>query len=100
MHHLQRKGLNLQVDAGDLRAAFLLMAAGALAELGKADMPVLAQFQPGGDQHAVDVHAGLALELEEHAHRACIVSAAAQNPAATAENCTRENLDQIGRAHV
>jgi hypothetical protein len=71
-----------------------MMAARALAELGKADVPALAQFQPGGDHHAVNIHAGLPLELEQHAHRAGIVGAAAQHPAAAAENCAGERLHQ------
>ncbi len=70
------------------------MAAGALAEFGKANMPALAQFQPGGDQHTVNIYAGLPLELEQHVHRAGIVGAAAQNPSAAAENCACESLDQ------
>ncbi len=40
------KGLNLQIDAGNLRAAIPLLAARALAQLGQADVPVLAEFQP------------------------------------------------------
>ena len=51
-------------------SAICWLAARALAEFGKADMPALAQFQPGGNQHAVNIHAGLPLELEQHAHRA------------------------------
>ena len=82
-----RKGLDFEIDAGDLRAAILLVAAGALAKLGEADVPVLAQFEAGGNEHAVDVEAGLALELEQHAHRAGVAGAAAQNPAAAAEDC-------------
>jgi hypothetical protein len=54
--------LNLQVDVGDLRAALLWMAEGALAKLGKPDMPALAQFHPGCDQDAVNIHTGPAFE--------------------------------------
>ena len=44
----------------------MCVAAGTLAKLGKADMAVLAQLQAGGNQHAVNIHTGLTLELEEH----------------------------------
>ncbi len=97
VHHLHRKGLNLKVDAGNLSAAIMMVVASALAELCKANMPALAQFQPGCDQHTVDIHAGLPLELEQHAHRAGIVCATAQNPAAAAENRACESLDQPRR---
>ena len=94
MQHLNRKGLDLQVDAGDLAAAILLVAAGALAEFGEADMPALAQLQAGGDHDAVDIDAGLPLELEEHVHGAGIVCAAAEDPSATAEDRAGQDLNQ------
>ena len=97
MHQLDGKGLDLQVDAGNLGAAILLVAAGALAEFGKADVPALAQFQAGGDHHAVNIDAGLPLKLEQHIHGAGIVCSAAENPAATTQDCAGESLDQARR---
>src|ERR1039457_2922419 len=91
--HLYRKCLYLEIDAGNLLAAIPLVVAGALAEFGEADVPALAQFQPRGNQDDIDFHTDPALELNEHAHRAGIVCASAQNPAAAAENCAREGLD-------
>lgn len=97
MHHLDREGLDLQVDAGYLRAALLGMVAGALAEFGKADMPVLAQFQAGGDQYAVYIYTCLTLKLEEHRDRAGFVRSTAEHPTAATENGTGEGLDQAAR---
>ena len=59
-----------------------MVAAGALAKFGKADMAALAQFQSGRDQYAVDIDAGLAFELKQHVDCSGIVGAAAQHPAA------------------
>src|ERR1035437_10956323 len=93
LHHLDGGGLDLQVDAGNIGTALLLVVAGALAEFSKTDVPALAQFQAGGDHHAVNINAGLPLELEQHIHGAGIVCSAAENPAATAEDCAGEGLD-------
>ena len=60
------KGLDLEIDAGDFLSATVPVPARALAELSKADMPVLAQFQSSRDQHAVDINACLPLKLEQH----------------------------------
>jgi hypothetical protein len=46
LHQLDGKGLDFQIDAGNFRAAILLMAAGALAEFGKANVPVLLSSSP------------------------------------------------------
>src|SRR6185437_17182322 len=58
------KRLNFQIDAGDFRSAFALLVAGALAQFGEAQMAGLAELDSGGDEDAVDIDAGLALELE------------------------------------
>jgi len=92
--NLAGKGLDLQIDAGNLGAAILLVAACTQAEFGKADVPTLAQLQAGGDQHAVNLNAGLALEFKQDGHRTGIVGATAENPAATAKNGSGEGLDQ------
>jgi len=68
-----------------------------LAELGKTDVSALAQLQSGGDHQAVNIHTSLALELEQHVHRAGVICAAAENPAATAQNCACEGLNQPRR---
>jgi hypothetical protein len=64
MRYFDREGLNLKVDAGDLRAAIANVAAGTLAKFGEPDMRALAQFEAGSDQHAVDFDASLAFEFE------------------------------------
>ena len=74
-----------------------LLAARALAKLREADVAALAEFQSRGDQNAVDVDAGLALKLEEHVHDPGVVCAAAQHPAATAEDRAGEGLDEARR---
>src|ERR1035438_5821831 len=70
------------------------MAAGALAELGKADVAALTQFQAGGDHDAVNIDADLALEFKQHIHGAGIACSAAEDPSATAQDCAGEGLDQ------
>jgi len=82
------------VRCWNLGAAILLVAAGALAEFSKANVTVLAQFQAGGNHHAVNIDAGLPLKLEQHIHGACIVCSAAENPAATTQDSAGEGLDQ------
>jgi hypothetical protein len=67
--------LDFKFDAGDLRAAVHLTAVSALTKLGDPDVTALVQVDPGGDQHAVDVKAGLSFELKQLVYYACIVGA-------------------------
>lgn len=94
LHHLYGKCLDLQVDAGNLGATILLVAAGALAELGKTKVPALVKFQAGCNHHTINIHAGLALEFEQHAYGSGIVCAAAENPAPAAQDGASEVLDE------
>ena len=91
------KGLNFEVDAGNLRAAIPLLAARALAQLGQADVPVLAEFQPRSNQDRVDVDAGLPLELEQHVDPPAVVCASAQYPSPAAKNRAGQQLNQPRR---
>lgn len=95
--HLDREGLNLEVDAGKVSAAFADAALGATAEFSEIDMAVLAEFKADADQDAVNVHAGLALEFEEHVDGARVIGAAAEHPTAAAEDGAGEGLDEAGR---
>ena len=82
VHRLDWKSLDFKVDAGDVGSAILMAVAGALAEFSKADVPVLTELQPGRNEDAVDVDAGLTFELEEHIDCSGIVGAAAEHPTA------------------
>jgi hypothetical protein len=97
MRHLHRKRLNFKIDAGNLRTAVSNLAARALAKFGEPDVSALAQFQAGGDQHAVNVDTRLAFKLKQHAHAACVVGAPAQDPAPATQNRPRERLDKPRR---
>lgn len=92
--HLHRIGLHFEVDTGDLVAAILLLRSSALAKLSKANMAILAEFNSGGDQHAVDIHASLTLELEQHVDQSGLVCSTAQNPPATTKDRTGEGADK------
>ena len=92
--HGRRKRLDFQIDAGDIAAAFLGVAARALAEFGETHVAVLVQLQAGGDEHAVDIEACLALEFEQHAHHAGVAGAAAEDPAAAAKDAAGECFHQ------
>jgi len=94
VYHLDGKGLDFEVDAGNFAAAILLVAAGALAEFCKSDVPALTQFQAGCNQYTVNLEASLALEFEKHADSAAIVCATAEDPAAAAQNRASESLYQ------
>ena len=89
-----RKGLDLEVHAGNLCAAVGLVIAGALAEFREADVAVLAEFKAGGDENAVDVHAGLALKLKQHGYGPGIVGAPAEHPTTAAQNSSGEDFDK------
>lgn len=67
---------------------------GALAKLSESDVAGLAQLDSGGDEHAVDVNARLALELEEHIYGAPVVGTAAQHPSPATENGSCERADE------
>lgn len=97
MDHFLREGLDFEVDAGDLSAAILLMAAGTLAKLGKADVAGLAEFETGGDEDAVDVNAGLAFEFKEHVDGSGVICATAEHPTAATQDCAREGVNQSSR---
>src|ERR1700676_3601366 len=86
-NHCGWEGLDFEIDAGDFVAAFLVMTAGALAEFSETDVAVLAEFDSSGNQDAVYVNAGLALEFEEHVDNAGVSGASAQDPSTTAEDC-------------
>ena len=73
------ESLNFQVNAGYLGATIAVLTAGALAELSEADMAGLAEFDSGGYEDAVNVDAGLALELEEHGDGSGVACAAAED---------------------
>src|SRR5580692_3984467 len=92
---LHGKCLYLKVDAGNLSATFLQLAARALAKFGESNMPGLTQVDSGGNQHTVNIHANLPLKFEQHVHRACIVCAPAQYPAATGKDCTRKRTHEM-----
>lgn len=91
---LHLRGLNFEIDAGNLRAAIPLISQRALAEVGKPQMAVLAQLDPSRNQHTVDIHGGLALELEEDVQRAGIRDLTAQYPAAAAQDRACQGLPQ------
>ena len=90
------ESLDFEVDAGNVVAAFLGVAASALAKFRETNVAVLAEFKTGGDQDCINIKTGLALKLEQHAHGAGIAGAAAENPAAAAEDTPGESLHQAG----
>ena len=77
-----------------LPVAFLLAAACALAELGEPNVSRMAEFEPGRNEHAVDIEARLALEFKQHGHRSGVAGAPAQNPSPAAEDAAGEHLHQ------
>ncbi len=69
--------MNFQVDAGDFVPAVAVVIVGALTKFREADMTVLAQFDPGGYQDAVNINAGLAFKFKEHVDGAVVAGAPA-----------------------
>ena len=94
---LDGEAVNLEIDADNLAAAVLPMAAGALAELGEAHVGELAEFNPGCDQDGIHIDAVLAFELKEHADESAVAGSAAKDPAAVAEDRAGKRRDQSCR---
>jgi len=78
--------VDFEVYADDFSADVVEVAAGALAELGEAQVGELAEFEADGDEDGVHVHAGHAFKFEEHVDGAVVAGAAAQNPSSMAED--------------
>ena len=86
--------MNFEIDADDFSAAVFVMAAGALAELGEAQVGELAELEADGDEDGVHLDAALALEFEEHVDQAGVGGAAAEHPASAAQDGAGEGLDE------
>ena len=97
--HSSWEGLNLQVDARNLIAAFQVMISCALAKFSEAHMAVLAQFDPGCNQNAVDINAGMTLKLKQQVHYALISRASAQDPTTAPEYGAGQSPHQARRVH-
>lgn len=95
-----RQGLDFQVHAGDLSGAVAALVSRALAQLGKADVPGLAELDSSGNENAVDIDAGLALELKEQVDGAGVGGAAAQDPSAACEDGASEGADKARRVNL
>jgi len=78
--------MDFEVDRDDFSADVVEVAAGALAEFSEAQVGELAEFEADGDEDGVHVHAAHSLEFEEHVDGAGVVCAAAEDPAAAAED--------------
>lgn len=77
---------DFQIDADDFAADVIEVAAGALAELGEAQVSELAQLKAGSDQDRIHVDAALAFEFEEHGDDAGVIGSSAQHPSTAAED--------------
>jgi hypothetical protein len=88
------KCLDIEIDAYDVASAISRAAACALAEFSQPEVTDVAQVETRGDEYAVDVFAILAFELENHVNGTVVACAAAQNPAAAAQNCSGEDLHE------
>lgn len=88
--------MDFEIDAGDLAAAVVGMIMGALAELGQAAMPRLAELDSCGDEDAVNIETGLSLEFKEHVDGAAVTGAAAQHPTSATKDAAGQRLDQAG----
>jgi hypothetical protein len=94
---IHREGLNLKIDADNLRTARLRAETSALAQFREPEMGSAAQVKTHCNQDAVDLYARLPFKFEEHAHGSGIVGAAAQHPTAATENGPGQGLHQSAR---
>jgi len=79
-------GQDKQADAGYVEGFRRHQVLGALAQLGHADMGVAAEFEAGGNEHAVDFEADGAGEFKAHLHGVGAGHAARQDPSAAGEH--------------
>jgi hypothetical protein len=78
--YLHRRRLNFEINAHNLIPAFPLDHACALAQLRKADMRALAQFEARSNQNAVNLEAGVSFKFKQDLDQARVTCTAAQNP--------------------
>jgi len=95
--YIHANSVDFKVDADDLTAALVELAAGALAEFGKAHVRELAQFKARSDQHGVNVYTALPFELKKHVDQAGIAGSAAKNPASITKDGSGKHLQQARR---
>jgi len=84
--------LDFEVYAYDLVWGPLSSKDGALAKLGELQVRRPAEFNPGGDENAVNLQARSPLELEEEIDQSGIAGASAQHPPAASEDCAGDSL--------
>ena len=89
---LDRRRLNLEINAHDLLLAFLPNHARALAQFRKADMRSLAEFKTRRNQDAVNLQARPPFKLKENVDQARVTRAPAQYPASATENRPSKGL--------
>lgn len=92
-----RPRLYLQIDADDFLLAIFAHHLRALAELGKANVGSLAEFQSCCNQNAVDFQAGAPLEFKQDLDQARVACAPAQHPASAPENRAGQGFDRPAR---
>ena len=94
---INRKGLNLKINAGNFRSAYLRAESSALAKLCEPKMPGTAEVKTHCNQDAIDIHARLPFKFKKHAYGSGVIGAAAQHPTAATENGPGQGLHQSPR---
>jgi hypothetical protein len=89
---LDRRRLNLEIDAHNLLLAFFPNHPRTLAQFRKADVRTLAEFKTRRNQDAVDLQARPPFKLKENIDQARVTRAPAQYPASATENRTSKGL--------